>query len=277
MTDMSTALKSKLDQYFDITKYDRCSELSLVQWVNLAEMRYAYLTAGKNELKEYSTLIENRVLIEPLPETISDKLSSIPITGNAVNDFSLLDHTVCQEMIEKMPDISAICNAFNSYCDGTNDDDCDESIIDKVHDSLLTHSLSQKVFPLAHPYFYLTVNLEATDETIMSEVLSWLKEKRKTLSQHFDDLNPPIKFDKKTFNAWSRYKVLAFIDLKILQHLYSEELPNHFIADLLFPREAGVDFSERVRKVVEPKAEVLLSSSTIEAMRLDAMRNNRPE
>ena len=62
-------------------------------------------------------------------------------------------------------------------------------------------------------------------------------------------------------------KVLPFLDLQILSEYHHIKIPNHVIGRLLLPDEDHkVELSERVRKLIQPLTEELISESVQETL-----------
>ena len=106
---------------------------------------------------------------------------------------------------------------------------------------------------------YLSICLDASDETLSNQFKLWLNEQRKEYS--FSEFN----ISKSTFNDWHQKKILAYWDIVTLSRIDNTHLSNALIGDLIYPAEE-VDVGERVRKVTQPQSREIISLKTIEIL-----------
>lgn len=110
--------------------------------------------------------------------------------------------------------------------------------------------------------FSINVNLSGSDDKIITDFTEWLSGMRETLAS-----TTPIKsVNDLEMRNWGKYKVLAYIDLDIFCFLTNSKITQATLGNMLFPKEFGIDFTERVRKVVAPMAKRLMDSKFIDAL-----------
>jgi hypothetical protein len=108
----------------------------------------------------------------------------------------------------------------------------------------------------------IIINLSATNEQIKEDFNHWLKFYRKQLSVG------PIKndFSQKDFTKWIKWRLIPYLDLKLISMYEDKELSLVEIAGLLYGDEYDVDIVERVRRTTKPKAEWLINGIIDETM-----------
>ena len=110
----------------------------------------------------------------------------------------------------------------------------------------------------------ITVNLNSDDETLKEAFSIWLAGARSETNERF---KKPISEDD--FQKWHRYLILAAFDLYQWADLVGVRFTNNQIANALFPpasvsiEDRDVDMAERVRKVVKPLMEQVITHETV--------------
>jgi hypothetical protein len=107
----------------------------------------------------------------------------------------------------------------------------------------------------------VSINLRASDEQLELDFKKWLDEKREV-----NNCKVQSKiFTSKDYKKWVKNMVLPYLDLTMVASFEGKELPQHLIADLLYPDVFDVATTEKVRKAVKPLAESLLKREVISA------------
>lgn len=110
----------------------------------------------------------------------------------------------------------------------------------------------------------ITVDLDADDETLKLAFSIWLAGVR-------DELNNRFKrsFNDEDFQKWHKFRILAAFDLHQWAEMNGVRFTNTQIANALFPPESvavderDIDMGERLRKVVKPLMELVISPCTV--------------
>lgn len=109
----------------------------------------------------------------------------------------------------------------------------------------------------------MVVDLDANDKQIMTDFKDLLAKYRKDRKeQHFRKM-----FCDADRSKWHRYGVIQYLDLMLISKIEKKRMPQNVIANLIFKDEDGIDFTERVRKVVKPMSEKLIHCSSLNAMK----------
>jgi len=101
----------------------------------------------------------------------------------------------------------------------------------------------------------LTVNLQASEEQLVSEFRSWIKKTKQELGIDV----PKNKISDQDIENLDAFKVLPYLDLVYWAKTENCEISNQTIGLALFPEEYEITLSERVRKVVAPLARKVIS------------------
>ncbi len=117
----------------------------------------------------------------------------------------------------------------------------------------------------------LRININATDEQLISDFKGFLDEVRKIVLLPKRTTARGKTFGRKNFTSadfrkWSSLQILAYLDLTAWARFTNKQLTHHMLGEVLFPNEYDVDLTERVTKTVKPLAEFLTSRSGIEAL-----------
>lgn len=101
---------------------------------------------------------------------------------------------------------------------------------------------------------FLKIDLDASDEQIISEFKKWLIDNR-SASEKF------IKHQllTKDFQDWADSQLLPYWDLTTTAAIENASIPYHVLGNALFPDEYGVDLTERIRKITKKKCQYMFS------------------
>jgi hypothetical protein len=108
----------------------------------------------------------------------------------------------------------------------------------------------------------VVVNVEATDEQILSDFKNWLSAYRKASGCISHEKN----FTDKNLADWCRWRLLPYIDLMLIAKASRAEITQNKIARLLFNDEFEIDIVDRLRRTTRPKAEWLIREHTVSAI-----------
>lgn len=125
---------------------------------------------------------------------------------------------------------------------------------------------SEGSLPLSGSEF-VSVNLNASDETLRRDFDAWLACKRMSQSMQV----PRGDIGEKELLRWARYRVLAYIDLRIFAASRGCTLPLALAGNVLFPDE-DIDPAERISSTVRPLADMLMSLPFVAAVSEQAAR-----
>jgi hypothetical protein len=246
---------------FKIDDYSESKNLNAIGWCNELRLRKLLLEAVNSNSRSSPIIADSieRILDTPIEGGNEEVL--LGEGGEAVTDLSIFDAFELGEFAKVIP------RAKKRYDKFMRDDDATfEDIPGPLKSSYHSEALKVEGAIQFNAVVPIQVNLWATDEQIREELSAWLKRKREELE--LAGMPPPAyeKITTSDFSAWHRWKVLAYLDLVLFERFYKLKLPNHLKGQLLFPRERDVDMGERIRKVVKPLAERLISEQNISAL-----------
>jgi len=106
------------------------------------------------------------------------------------------------------------------------------------------------------------ININYSDEEILSATKSWLKRMRSKYPSHTQKTR---NFTQNEFKRWANHGILPYLDLVIWSIQRGVTLRQHEIGNAIFPDETAteVDVTEKVRKTTKPLAEQLMSGDAI--------------
>lgn len=111
----------------------------------------------------------------------------------------------------------------------------------------------------------VSINLNATDEQLKADFAHWLENYRENTG--YESVKKTL-FSDSDLKKWTKLKLLECIDLILISKLEGSTLTQVKLGRLLYPDELGetADRTERVKNTTKPKAEWLISESTIRAI-----------
>ncbi|MDR8077634.1 hypothetical protein KPA96_18410 [Burkholderia cenocepacia] len=111
-------------------------------------------------------------------------------------------------------------------------------------------------------YFMVAVDLGASDEMLVREFKTWLKSTRKAVGSA--RIKPA--FTQRDFEEWHEKRLLPYLDLSLWAAARGAHFTLPVLADALFPNVIHVGVEDRIRKVVAPDAEFIVSPYVVSAM-----------
>jgi hypothetical protein len=259
-------------RWFDVTKYQAASKFGLSDWLQALRARYeAFL-----RFPEGTFVMPNELVLALLSDPIEfhrlqrDRLIFVQSEhhpAGAIEDLTMIDAFRGLES-EVAGKVLSDLASFHDW--RTNDDPHDLSKrrmpgpASRTIRSLLASNEGMDGLPV-------WVDLNADDEHLIASFGKWLSRVR----LEFGPANRSQSWSERSLQSWIDFRVLPFIDLNIYCSRIAElQLTQAVAGSLLFPDEIDVDLTERVRKVVIPLAERLLSYSFLLAL---YRRVNEPE
>lgn len=117
----------------------------------------------------------------------------------------------------------------------------------------------------------VSIDLLATDEQIKKDFDAWLCNYRNT-NEHHDIKKTKKSHRKICIKDLVRWAVIPYIDLNIVSNFEDKEITDQQVLNLIFPNEVDID-SERIRKVVRPRADFLLKNKAHQALYANVLSN----
>jgi uncharacterized protein DUF6387 len=272
-------------EHFDTRRYEAASQLSARQWFDALRIRLA----ARDELQGHCDSDTNcsqfvlRLLADPLAKQLESSFYLEDNQFSSVTDIAAIDaHYLANSLNETgMEDVLAVCvenarwRSDNAAAMDPEIDDeqaraesnrhCD-SDLELLYRSLFSLRRDRGLGPTnelwdLHGTFdsIVRVNLNSPDSHLISDFTAWLRVKREL--PEFSQRSKLVS--KIEFRNWADLRVLAYIDLELLQLSLCMNLTQPQIGSLLFPDELDVGLPERIRKTLKPLARQLMSHSML--------------
>jgi hypothetical protein len=268
MAKIAPNLFRYLSENFNLKKYEKSNELSIVDWFNELSARNDSL-ALFDELddSDMCSAIRNSFLSSlPYLRPLGPKRSFRPTQlSSAIEDLKLFEiNTQLNEKLEREQLISILSGDWQA-----------------VRLQPIRFSRDYTVLAMDRRYPdkrlpAITVDLRASDEDLILEFKNWLYEKRKSQK----DIGFREKmFGEKEFSDWIKNRILPYLDLTIIAKAKGIKITNALMGNLLFPDDIEVDVAEKVRKTVKPMAKKVMSIAFLDALQFAAFiqTKNLPE
>lgn len=247
-----------LPKIFDINKYNDMDKLSAFEWYFLIQSRYLLhamldkpnpFFVGENlideEIEEAVQLAIETHLNFPLMLDLSinyTKKNNETITiliSNSSHYSFMKKHLPVNELdIDEFQSLQRMIEFSGKALKRSLDDENNQSIMDLLS-SRFGHNVGQCDYPI-------TINPYYPDHVIIEEFKKLLIKIRQNVG--FNEKNRSIS--KKDLLNWASYKLLPYMDLKILEIFEGIKITNSVICSILYQKgEYGED---TLRKSVEP-------------------------
>ena len=267
---------SDIPAWFEISKYDKVSSLTLYQWYDqiskrqsLDEVIFLYMESDIEAIGAWENLIKTNPIIENNDNLIRDMIKDFDnavITNGpqeTIRDFSA-------------GDLSVINNAINLKC---NDDWLRRFCENRASDATLMELDINTIINMTntsiqlesdiYPWIYncavaLTANLEASDEQLFNDFKAWLKHARK----NFNSSATEKMITYIDFKDWCEYAILPYFDLATWAKLHGAEFTSSIMSQAIFPN-AGIDGfcgESRVRRETKRRSSEIFNRNAICAM-----------
>ncbi len=245
--------KQELDtSWFDLKNYEKLKELNLCEWVGLLTWRGLIISVTPYNFGFFKVSPVNKWIIESANK--SNKSETFSVQNMTVADIGVIQQS------EKLN------NALQIFDELT---DSDFNNFLRQYPNLRQQQseyYKQFLSPISsffdNQMHYVSVNLKASDEQIMSDFRQWLSEYRKITGIEQPIVkkrkNPLPAFTNNDLSRWVEYRVLPYIDLTMIAQLEGKEMTYPKIANLIFPDVYDVDIVERVKKTTKPEADRLI-------------------
>jgi hypothetical protein len=236
--------------WFQLEAYKPVAGYTLAQWASALYFRYILrgLLEGPATPDDGMVKMLAAMLTRPLGNHHAGPLTAKGLSR--VWDLTVIDvYELRDAFRDDMKDAEAACAEWYRRCGEEPEFPPLPKLLDKGFDELLTDKgyeaiREQRVF----------VDLEATDEQLISDFREWLRNKR--IQKR---MVVPKRFSEQDASEWHKYKVLLFIDLDMFCYVTHSKISHSTLGALLFPDEYEVDLGERVRKVVRPLVNQIMS------------------
>ena len=277
MAKIAPNLFRYLSENFNLKKYEKSNELSIVDWFNeLSARNYSLALFDALDDSDMCPAIRNSFLssvpyysfLSSLPylRPLGPKRSFRPTQlSSAIEDLKLFEiNTQLNEKLERERSSSILGGNLQAL-------------------RLQPIRFSRDYTVLATDRRYpdkrlpaITVDLRASDEDLILEFKNWLYEKRK--SQKDIEFREKM-FGEKEFSDWIKNRILPYLDLTIIAKAKGIKITNALMGNLLFPDDIEVDVAEKVRKTVKPMAKKVMSIAFLGALQVAAFiqTKNLPE
>jgi hypothetical protein len=262
---MRRLLSSKDLHWLKIDEYDKAAELDLVGWHNALTFRFilrGHLEGGHQLPNHLSDMVLS-LLVTPFAggtDVLSKKLLLDKYT-ELVYDFNVFDGIEAVDLKSpRMEGISEQYARWLAWIDRSEDfSDEPESEWPDLRRPL--HEVMTELTGRPETTRKIWVDLAAPDDLILKSFANWLKVARGSIGIK----RAQLVVDSAELERWNTYRVLAYIDLQLYALLARREITAAVAGAVLFPLEE-VDSAERIRKVVKPLADKIMTGLFIEAL-----------
>jgi len=279
---MRRVKSDELPDWFDLSKYVSAEDLDLLGWHYNLGKRWLFLKLQASDsdkhrqvFRDFTCSGEPLVLIPQKQDGPSGRSGSNPFYSGTphseLNQVSVcsLSANYCAFLIaDTLHDESGLSakllsaseylhDVVNSVGDLAGDDDKEDLLRQPI--DLLKRQYRD--VEIVDQELHIEVNMFAPDSLIIDDFRKWLKAARKIF-----DLPSSNLFSDANINSWARNKILPFLDLTTWAQFEGVKIPDPVLGAALFPDEYDVSLSERIAKVVRPKAKWLIRESVIEAI-----------
>ena len=267
---------------FDLKRYDICDTWGLEEWtsalisrwrlrLDLRQLRRDFLASDPDEV---ASLQNQSLKMLDNPAYRIGGFDPLYPDGSPIWDETIYDHlsgglTVDDPRYEAWSD--RFHYALTQMPDGEEWDSpsADESFSKVARDSWqLVHSTpSWKVFDERGDFWgvcKISVNLGASDESLIREFKAWIKKTRKARQERI----LPKDIGQEKFEDWHRLHLLPYLDLTFWAEVNGGRIPYGKLGEILFSDELSDPNEDpanegRIRKSIHPYAQWIVSESVI--------------
>ena len=206
--------------WFDISKYDNASSFGLDEWYEQIRKRRIifdriFFTYMHDKPIDNIETWEHCIKFNPILEG-NGSLRVPP--GYSVRDFSAGDLGWINAELNMRSDDDEL----RRFCN-----DIENISMSKKYSKYFNTSIS----PMSKHEVFLTANLGASDEQLISDFKSWLKQAR----TKFIYSAPEELFTHCDFKDWCKYAILPYLDLAIWAFLNGAEFTTSIMSEAIFP------------------------------------------
>lgn len=259
VSQIKRRLKREDLDWFDVNKYQPAEDMTLEDWVTAFRHRTAI-----GCMVDISPSVDDPHIAKYVSELMEHPIRSLRPGANAFDglatgrpkvwDKQLFYFLTDLEIINhpKMSDFKSVLDLFGTE----HFDEASDVLFQSVDEVSRERGLPMLPEQVVH------VDLNATDERLVSDFRVWLNEKRTRLAS----LAPKRNVSAVEMKEWAQFCVLGCIDLDIFSRSVGGSISNATLGLLLFPNEYDVDLSERVRKVTRPMAAKVMSGAFLHSI-----------
>lgn len=264
-------------KWFKIEKYSRAKDFTPKEWHSA--LIYRYMLRGmikadtcrqKDELSKLLVGYIAGILLMPLgllPGRKNAPRTTFSSGASLVWDRTVSDATEDWLFINT-PFCDGIRDAHDRWLKDMNNADLEPQYPDQLNEPLW--QFIRGVY-INNDVFSVNVNVSGSNDQIIADFTEWLTGMRESTASK----TPVKQATELDMRNWATYKVLAYIDLDIFCRLMHSKISQATLGEMLFPNETGVDFTERIRKVVAPMEKKLMDSSFIDAIDIQVSKAER--
>lgn len=263
---MAVRIKESLEkpEWFDLEKYSGSERLDAREWSHQLLVRYFIL----HDPEWYSSSRQQvrKLGIVPCPKTYPVNKAGKKIPGWKYQELRQgnvwsLDCISAYENVEYLSEgMKKTCESAYAAIYGDTATGIEYDLVEKVSKPV-DIDVFEKELPLDR-CLHVVVDIEATDEQVVSDFKNWLKEARK-----YFDCDNMKRFTSADSRAWSEACVLPYLDLMDWITENQLQVSQNELGKWLFP-DSNIDTTEKIRKGTKPLAKRLLRSSFISSLRM---------
>jgi hypothetical protein len=258
---------SDIPSCFDLSAYDVCAGWGVREWSLALNERYFMrlmlkLDEGESSLIKSTWILSERCFINP-QGTRNKWLPSFSGAATAVRDLNAMEffeghHVFSDERYAEFSSLAA--EVF-----GENYPMPEVLVCEAKLKSMPAWKMHQQA-GVHNEKFMVAVELGASDEMIVQHFKDWLKTTRKRLG------SAKIKsaFTPQDFATWHEKRLLPYLDLTYWAQVRGHHFTLPVLADTLFPNVIHIGVEDRIRKVVAPGAEFIVSAHVMGALNVQA-------
>lgn len=310
--------KDGLPEWFDVTRYDGASELTLAAWLDNLDGRYDLLSLSDKRLAELQNWLDatfstgdtlaitwgpyaegeieasyhlyyddsefasletptvHPVYVSFVARWVADAIQG---EGSLSRQLWGLAEKLNEAEARPMEEDEIIDDESQEFLDQPFDTAQREDFAKQREELFANDALSESspIFakirellggPASDDSLRIEVDLGAPDKLIIEDFRNWLKAARRVYSIEMKNY-----FTESMRSDWAEFGVLPYLDLSIWARANSVNITDAVMGDALFPNEVGeIDLEERMRKVVRPKANWLMTPTIIQAIETQVLR-----
>jgi hypothetical protein len=241
---------SDLPIEFSIKNYDATAEFGLLDWlVNLEFRALRWNTFRITSVEERrvgsSYLFKNALLPEPVCAAYAKSGLTKTVHTSQIRDQSVYDALSARHYFEADSRLNKYTKLFLETCEDSFEKDGYNILVS----TSMYKALDEGKIDVDGEAV-VVVNLQASEEQLIEDFRSWVRSTKKTMAIEV----PRKAITSAELGEFSRFKVLAHLDLTFWAATEGIEISNQALGLALFPNEYDIVLSERVRKVVAPLA-----------------------
>jgi hypothetical protein len=246
--------------WFDLKNYEKLGELDIVGWHKQIALRSFFLSlidhlTPKSAYEQIGGSCIDQIKTNPIftNETIKFMADVQPTGLSTVNYTKAFDFwsIVNSKELDNIWSCCALSDIQKL--------DPDQQQLTETPASILVEGSNGY-----HPFPYITINTEATDQQIMDDFRVFLAEHRK---MNTETQLPQKNFTERDLRNWVKDRLLPYIDLYIVTSAEDQALTHIAAANLLWSDEVGsIDTVDKIRRTTKPKAIKLLNTGVAAAL-----------